>query len=319
MKRDTQAQKWDTHHQPIDFTPHSGENLESGEPDRTPGNAAFPKRFNQNGRDTGAESRALRANGLAKGTGHISGREWGRLRWTWKRAACRDPELSDGAKLLAVTLCDTFAHHETGFCNPRVETIAEALGKSDRAIQRALAELREARWIDVRHGRGRGKTSQIVFLNGGDPETFATPEKVTPMASRPTERTPEKVTEASPLSEKKVTAMARKGDGSVTPYTEPKNNQKGRASCERVRERPAPHLHFAVLPGSQEAGEWDAWLAQHQRRSLSDLRCLIEGPQGRGHDVPWKRPPPDHDATGTRIALSIFDWQADRLAVRHDH
>ena len=34
MKRDTQAQKWDTHHQQSDFTPYSGENLESGEPDR---------------------------------------------------------------------------------------------------------------------------------------------------------------------------------------------------------------------------------------------------------------------------------------------
>ena len=67
------------------------------------------------------------------------------------------------------------------------------------------------------------------------------------------------------------------------------------------------HLRFAVLPGSQAAGERDVWLAQRQRRSLAELRCLIVGPQGRGHDVPWKRPPPDHDATGiphlTRSAL----------------
>jgi hypothetical protein len=289
----------------------------SGEPDRTPGNTAFSNGFKRHHRDTEAENGALRANGLAKGTGHISGREWGRLRWTWKRAACRDPELSDGAKLLAVTLCDTFAHHETGFCNPRVETIAEALGKSDRAIQRALAELRSGGWIAVRH-LGRGKTSQIAFLNGGHPEAFAAPEKVTPMASRPNERAPEKVTEASPFAEKKVTAMARKGDAGVTPYTEPKNNQKERASGEQVQERPAAHLHVAVLPGSEEAANWDAWLVQLGRPSLAELRCLVEGPQGRGHDVPWKRPPAEHDLTGTLIALRIVDWQAARKAVHHD-
>ena len=34
MKRDTQARTWDTYHQPADFTPYSGENQRSGEPDR---------------------------------------------------------------------------------------------------------------------------------------------------------------------------------------------------------------------------------------------------------------------------------------------
>lgn len=258
-----------------------------------------------------------------------SGSSWSQARWTWKRAACRDTVLSDGAKLLAVTLCDTFAHHETGFCNPRIDTIAEALGKSDRAVQRALAELRAAGWIDIRHGRGRGKTSQILFLSGGDPAAFASPEKVTPMAAREAERAPEKVTNAvqtapekvtaaSPFAEEKVTDMARKGDATVTPYIEPKNNQKTRAQAERKSERPVPHLCHVAHFGTDAIADWDRWLASHRLPTLEALGILSSDDRGRGYDVPFRRPPSAEDALTTRLALRWADWAVQEAEVRHD-
>ena len=99
-------------------------------------------------------------------------KDWQRERWTWKALLLRDKALTDGAKLLAVVLCDTFANHATGFCNPSVGTLAEALGKKDRAIQRALSELRDSHWLAVKEARGRGHTSKFLFLIGPDPAAF---------------------------------------------------------------------------------------------------------------------------------------------------
>ena len=120
----------------------------------------------------------------------------------------RDASISDGAKLLATCFCDTFAHHKTGFCNPTVATLGEALGKSDRAIQRALVELGKAGWIEVEHARGRGKTSHILFLTGDDPAAFGAAEKVTRLSASQ----PERVPDVSPFTPERVTLAVEKGD-----------------------------------------------------------------------------------------------------------
>lgn len=173
--------------------------------------------------------------------------DWKNRRWAWKDALCRVTALSDGAKLLAVRWVDSFAHHETAFCNPSVETMAEALGKSGRSIQRAIAELQAAGWIRVDYAKGRGRTSKIVFLNGPRGEAFDTPEKVTRLAvhhaDRP-ETVPERVTNAaempservtrlSPFSGKKVTAVSKR----VTAVSPPFLNQTITKKNARSRTR----------------------------------------------------------------------------------
>lgn len=232
--------------------------------------------------------------------------DWKSDRFQWNRLIRRDDRLSDPAKLLATALCYDFAHHETGFCNPSVETIADAVGKSPRAVQRALAELRGLSWIAVRHGHGRGNRNEILFMKGDGSVAFKASEKVTRMADHRSE---------------KVTLAASKGDRSVatpcTPYKDkPIQKPKGRATGTRIdaTERPFPHLADVAEMGSDREEDWDVWLAERNLPSLSEQGRLSSNAKGRGWDVPYCRPPSPDDPHTNRIALSFFRWAAYQKA-----
>lgn len=229
--------------------------------------------------------------------------DWGNSRWAWKKAVRSDSRLSDAAKVLAAALCDDFAHHETGFCNPHVGTLATALAKSDRAIQRALAELRKVGWIDTLQHPGRGKTSQILFLKGDGAVAFCPPEKVTHLSSYRAER---------------VTPVAVKGDRSVappcTPYKDkPKLNQKAGATA-----RPAPNCVKVIVPDSAEEGLWNDWLERHRLPSLALMGVRSSNSAGRGWDAPFPVPPNDDDALEYRITMKWANWAASRMVERQE-
>lgn len=169
---------------------------------------------------------------------------WGNTRWDWKRAVRQDERLSDAAKVLAATLCDDFANHGTGFCNPSVAALARGLGKSERSIQRAISALKAAGWIDtIVRGRGdRGSAgkndqgSEFIFLMAArdcSPEPEKAPDPAT-----------EKVADMAPLRNaeraQRVTPAAVKGDTRVvspcTPYKDkPILNQRARAGDRSAR------------------------------------------------------------------------------------
>lgn len=275
----------------------------------------------------------LRPHG-SKSFGGVS--DWKNARWSWKDAVCRAADLTDGAKLLAVRIVDSFAHHETAFCNPSIETMAEALGKSGRSVQRALVELQAAGWIRVEYAKGRGRTSKIAFLTGPCAAAFDAPEKVTRLAARHADQPEtyaesqpervtadaeigqEKVTAASPFPKEKVTNLARKGDSRVTPILKPKNNQNSReadpAEC--------PVALRAVIKADDQEGrieDWDAWLSKRGLRTLRELRCFSSNGASAGFGVPFPRPPSAEDALETRIAMKWADWATERMEARHDH
>ena len=103
---------------------------------------------------------------------------WENTRWIWKRGVRQDDRLTDAAKILAAALCDDFAHHEIGACFPSIATLAESIAKSERSIQRAIAALRAAGWLDTlvrgrgdRRGTGNSKReqgSEFIFLMAGE-------------------------------------------------------------------------------------------------------------------------------------------------------
>jgi len=237
---------------------------------------------------------------------------WTLARWDWKRAVRKDRTLSDAAKLLAAALCDDFAHHETAFCNPTVETLADALGKTVRPVQRALAELRDAQWITIKYAEGRGKKSEISFLGGHGISALKPSEKVTHMASRDAKG----VSSVAPIGTKpmaeRVPANAQKGARYDTPYNKdkPKLNQKERAQgaeagSQRLSGRPDYSAYDrATAPGKWErplhpipsdgyrAEAWNNWLARHGFPSLSQI--APKNPSGE-LGVPFPMPPYNDD------------------------
>ena len=223
---------------------------------------------------------------------------WSQNRWTWKRCVRRDPRLSTTAKLVAVSLCDDFAHHETAYCNPGVETIAEALCLCDRSILRAIAQLRDAGWISVMERRGRGRRSEYSFNKGDGTVAFSDVKKVTSLSN---------------CSDEKVTVLTGKGDKSVTPYKdEPTNNQKAREGGDR----PSPQCRVCVHPHSDQELEWDGWLSHHGFPRLSALGIRSSDERGAGWDAPFRFPPGDPESIEGRIALKWADWASSRMIER---
>ncbi|QDY70011.1 helix-turn-helix domain-containing protein [Qingshengfaniella alkalisoli] len=264
---------------------------------------------------------------------------WNKHRWNWKRAVKRDPRLSDAAKLLAVSLVDDFANHQTARCTMRIETLAECHGKSKRSIQRALSELRNLSWIEVNHRRGPGAKSKIVFLDGDGIVPVSSPEKVAELAAYRENKT----TDVSFYGNEKATDMTQIDDNRVTPYIEPNKNQNGYAhegaparedgppvsqdasdpstrhsvndapapsATPAPTARPAPHLRAIVPHGSEHERQWNDWL---RAKGLPELSAFAESltEQGlTGWDMPWKQPPSD-DGYPPMLAKRFVAWRIE--------
>lgn len=95
----------------------------------------------------------------------------------WLDELLASEDLSATAKLVAVRL---FRHHndETGRCDPHQETIATGIGRSLRAVSRAVTELREAGWIEVHARRERADYVLVIART-------ETAEGVEPRQKRP--------------------------------------------------------------------------------------------------------------------------------------
>lgn len=254
---------------------------------------------------------------------------WKLARNDWKRSIRRDVSLSYPARMVAWSLCDDFANHETGFCNPKVETLAHASGVSLRACQRALAELSDAGLICIAYAQGRGDRSEISFMSGHGEHALKSSERVTYMASRDTENLPEVApirpeTMAYPKP-KVVPLIAGKGASSGTAYI--RNNQtlnqkeraQGQASGSHrksgridwtahdraVAAAAAPPeawtrpLH-PIKPGSDAEADWSRWLAKNGHPTVAQVAPKNDAGE---FGVPFRRPPNDDDA-GIEAMLS---------------
>ena len=87
----------------------------------------------------------------------------------WRRAVLAEPALTDAQKLVAFALAEHM-NGGGGSCWPSVETLADEVALTRRPVQRALATLDAAGWIEREIGRGRGHSSQYRA-------TFPDPEK----------------------------------------------------------------------------------------------------------------------------------------------
>lgn len=236
---------------------------------------------------------------------------WNRQRWAWKRAVKRDARLSKTAKLVAITLCDDFAHHETARCNPFVATLGEATGDPERTVRRALAEIEAAGWIARHKGRGRGRPSEITFTADRTAGAII-PDNVEELAAyRPTdtenphsERVPPVAGQDTRRRNSDRPDAARKPVTSGRSHIEPKRT-KDAGAREAGPRRPVPWSR--VVPfGSDGEREWQAWLVEKGLPPLAEIGRAM--PEGWDMSRAW--PPSAGDEAGTADALRFVSWLA---------
>lgn len=236
--------------------------------------------------------------------------DWNRSRWAWKRAVKRDSRLSKTAKLVGITLCDDFAHHDTAYCCPFMETLGEATGDPERTLRRALADLEACGWIVRLKGRGRGRASRIVFC--ADAEAGAViPENVTEMAAYRQLDDPENAQETrprvAPISKSRRRSYrpkpAERAASSGRSHIEPKKTKGAGARGGGSPVRPVPWSR-PVAPGSEAEREWEAWLAAKRMPGLQAVGRMVPG----GWDMPSAWPPRSDDDERTRQAERFVAW-----------
>lgn len=245
---------------------------------------------------------------------------WTKDRWAWKRAAIADKLLSAPAKILARALVDNWANGKTGFCNPKVQTMADALGKDVRSIQRALASLENNGWITVRH-QGRAKSSVITFVF--IVAESATSDDVTYLAHTGADS---HLNEADLADQKgdssvtnsgteRVTEHVEKGDSSVTPsFREPMCEPKAHAHEAHAQGRPSlfkGHL-VRIEEGSFQEADWNGYLRRLGLAGLDQLALAHEG----FYLVPFTTPPWLGDEIGNRIAQKWASGMASTFKAR---
>ena len=174
-------------------------------------------------------------------------------------------DFSDGTKLLAVCLCDTFVGKSTGRCWPNNKTIAKAMGKSKRSVQRNLAVLHGGGWITYVTVRGRRRTIQISFPGGvmgdtkGDTKPYST-----------------------------VTNRTQYHATDDTHYKNQVNNQEKGGTLGTYG---ATILVRPIEKASLEA--WAHWIETHTEHLAADVFCAVI--ESGGYLLPSRYPNDDQD------------------------
>ncbi|EKF59933.1 hypothetical protein QWE_07531 [Agrobacterium albertimagni AOL15] len=78
----------------------------------------------------------------------------------WLQQLSCDNDLSDNARSIALYIVTTHMNGHTEKAWPSYQTIADATGKSVKTIQRAIRELEDKEWFDVRRGNGIGHNTE---------------------------------------------------------------------------------------------------------------------------------------------------------------
>lgn len=258
---------------------------------------------------------------------------WSRVRWDWKRAVRRDSRLSKTAKLLAVTLVDDFANNDSGRCNPTVSTLCEATGDPERTVQKALTDLQACGWIHRKKGRGRGRSSETTFT--AEPEAAAQigcardnapadrPEmpvqNYAPYRAKTGARQQtQKVQLAAPINVKaavkKVQEPARKGAAAGGSHKEPRYNLETKGNG--FFEKPVCNLAGVAHFDSDREAAWNEYLAARGWPNLAQLGVLSSDREGRGWEVPYRRPPGRNNQIENRITARWVEWAMHQMEKR---
>jgi DNA-binding transcriptional regulator YhcF (GntR family) len=225
----------------------------------------------------------------------------------WLQQLSCDKDLSDNARSVALYIVTTHMNGHTEKAWPSYQTIADATGKSVKTIQRAIRELEEKEWLDVRRGNGTGHNTEYR------PSALSILR-----ASEAREKTDRTVTlrpdEGGQIRPGRQSDMSGKGGQICPPNPEKEkiNKPNAREEAQSRPERPsAVPLVFVPATRTAQIDHWRTWLRESQLPDIEalSLRTVVGGRSG--YSLPGNWPP--GDAAAGRLSTIAF------LRQRHDH
>ncbi|MCE8548304.1 helix-turn-helix domain-containing protein [Ruegeria pomeroyi] len=226
-------------------------------------------------------------------------------RFDWLKSVMRS-DVSPSAKNVATVLAVQFANDETGQLNPSRDTLADYLNVHRDTIKRAIRELRNAGWLIVFEGRGRGNSSGFRLVSPGKVVAITAAKKRADLHR-------EKGADMHPYSEEKGADLHRKGGRFAPSYIRQEQSIEQRAREAKAGGCPVDRLS-RIDPGSYRVTAWDEWLTERGWPCLADLQVKQEG----GYLVPYAMPPEDPDGAAARVTNRYLSWACNRGSERHE-
>lgn len=228
-----------------------------------------------------------------------------KLQWL-EQLSC-DAKLNDNAKCVALHIITRYINGHTEEAWPSYQTIAEAIGKSVKTIQRAIHDLELGGWLDVVRGNGsrvstRYRPSEASILNAC--EAREKTDKIVPLY-------PPKGGQSCP---KRRSKMSGKGGQICHPNLENQKNKEinGREDTQPPIDRPQtiPKLFIA----EHETGKldrWREWLAKMELPALEKVASREQRRGKAGFILPSYYPPNADDNERSQLCLEYFRPRAE--------
>ena len=231
-----------------------------------------------------------------------------KLQWL-EQLSC-DAALSDSAKCVALHIITRYVNGHTEEAWPSYQTIANAIGKSVKTIQRAIHDLELGGWFDVVRGNGsrvstryRPSEASIILACEAREKT----DKIVTLH-------PQKGGQNCPQSRSK---MSSKGGQNCHPNLENLKNKKinGREDAPPLveRRRAIPAL-FVPKRESDKLDRWQEWFSNNH---LIDLEKVAQKETRNGTEgfiLPSYYPPAPEDEHRHQALLDYFRCRQELMS-----
>lgn len=203
------------------------------------------------------------------------------VKFQWLSLICQDSRLSTTAITVAVYIVTTHYNPEKECAWPSFKTVANAIDKNVKTVQRAIKEL-EIHWFDVKRGNGHGHSTTFAPSLPSVEQAIALREK----------------------QDKVVTLQPQKG-GQTCPKRETKMSEKRGQNCppnkviesrnKKIEQPPSqklkPFPKIFVETQSRQFRSWQVWLKDRQLPPLDELRTKASRYGATGYYLPSAYPP----------------------------
>lgn len=220
----------------------------------------------------------------------------------WLQLLSCDAKLSDTARSVALYIVTTHINGHTEKAWPSYQTIANAMGKSVKTIQRAIHDLELGGWFDVVRGNGVGRSTR-----------YAPTEASIIVAIEAREKTDKIVTlrpdNGGQICPERQSDLSRKGRQKCPPNLENLKNKKSNVrenACPPIEGRRAIPALFVAEHENHKLDRWRRWFEEMGLLSLDELAPKERRNGRNGFFLPSYYPPISEDDIRSQHEFEYF-------------